>query len=118
MSSDAASPDRVEPRLDGRDVRVAVIAKDALNVARVALYLASLYELEADQLHRVLTALLRQELRRAPFRVPPLQRSMADVSAMNPAGRGATAVTRPAGTVVAIVMIRSLRCRRVGCGYR
>jgi probable DNA repair protein len=32
-------------------------------------YLASLYELEADQLERVLTALLRQELRRAPFRV-------------------------------------------------
>jgi ATP-dependent helicase/nuclease subunit B len=32
-------------------------------------YLAPLYELEADQLQRMLAALLRAELRRAPFRV-------------------------------------------------
>ena len=32
-------------------------------------YLAALYELEADQLQRVLAALLRAEMRRAPFRV-------------------------------------------------
>lgn len=36
---------------------------------RTRSYLAALYELESDQLHRVLDALLRDEQRRAPFRV-------------------------------------------------